>query len=70
MAVYYFQSEIADRQENDQNQAQLIAGISINANAKMGRDWDMPVEARRMISSALDCTMDAILESVFDTEGM
>jgi len=52
----------------DMSKTQLreLAGISTNALAKLGKDESLPLETLEKVCSALNCTLDDILEYVPD----
>ena len=56
--------------DRDMSRSQLRkkAGISTNALAKLGKDESLPLETLEKVCTALDCTLDDILEYVPDKE--
>ena len=54
--------------DRDMSRSQLRkkAGISTNALAKLGKDESLPLETLEKVCTALDCTLDDILEYVPD----
>ena len=54
--------------DKDMTKTELIkkAGISTNAMAHMGKNEDVRVEVLAKICAALNCTMDNIIEVIFE----
>lgn len=56
--------------DRNMSKTQLIkkAGITTNAMAHMGKNEDVRVEVLAKICTALDCTMDDILDVISDEQ--
>lgn len=56
--------------DRDMSRSQLRkkAGISTNALAKLGKDESLPLETLEKVCTALNCTLDDILEYVPDKD--